>query len=868
MQRGSLWFSNRTDRTVRPVQTLEFEISAFAEARLSGTLLDEHGSSVSWAYWSFEFTSELLKGERPDHWSHAACDASGRFDLDGLPPGTLEMRVTRDGLSPLCWNSGPLAEGQTRTGIELVLTTGMCIAGRVTTADGKPASQCKVHLVAERPRGGKETCLVDYPDDRVTSSDGSFEFCGLDRGPWTVEARRQLRSGAGSVRAQGVAGGTRDLILALDETSRLEGVVVDDSGAPVTKFRLRALPCRDSEGSEGTDGSWWEARPTEFDTKDGSFVLGGLHPGRWVLGIEASGFGSQVSARYSVPGAGPCTIVLPRLTTVSGRVVDPDGRAIRAQIISDRKSSEELEPTERSDTPAATGDDGSFCLKNVPPGVREIHAEAPDCANSRTVVLDVAPGQQVDGVVLTLRRGGAIAGRVLDEKGRPATGWKVAGISSRTHTTVESTVDGIGEFSLRPLVPGSYSLFASPPMERKPNGWPGDSGRAWKTSVRVQDGETCRVVLGDLPAVQAHIEGRVTRAGAPVGGIEVTSFRPAALAFLRASTDASGQFRMDVASTGRWTVMVRPANQNAAQISREVTVVAGQTLHADFEIANGMVSGRVLDPDGAPVGDAQVNLTIRGIGRGSPVAAGGNTAPDGTYSIEGIPAGEYELEAYARMQSNGRRPWPELRQRLSLSEGQRLEGLELRFRRGGRVLATITGPHGLPVAEARPGVFDETSRELGVATSPFVGNVHSDGPGQLELTEVPVGRLLMFASTDALVCAPVVIEVREDATTEVRLELAPGTIAVLRDSNAEDPARTWIQDFELWDSNGLDWGRLGFGLHAWGPEDDDAGPGMRLGPLPRGKYRLVCRSESGEALTNELVLEAVGPQAFEAKLTR
>jgi len=265
-----------------------------------------------------------------------------------------------------------------------------------------------------------------------------------------------------------------------------------------------------------------------------------------------------------------------------------------------------------------------------------------------------------------------------------------------------------------------------------------------------------------------------------------------------------------------------------------------------------------------------IGLGTRGMFQESPVSASTRTGADGAYSLEELPAGEFELEAYCTRRSyRGRPPWPELRQRVSLSEGQRLEGLDLRFRRGGRITGTVVGPHGLRVMDARPGLFDEESRLQGLPTTIVpVQNCFSDAQGRFEIPAAPPGRMLLFAATDTLVCAPIAIVVREDSTTDVRLELSPGAIVILRDSNAPDPDRTWLMDFELWDSQETNWGRLGGMLHPFPREDDGAGSGMRLGPLPRGKYRLVCHPGSGAATANSLVLDSAGPQLFELPLTR
>ena len=66
-------------------------------------------------------------------------------------------------------------------------------------------------------------------------------------------------------------------------------------------------------------------------------------------------------------------------------------------------------------------------------------------------------------------------------------------------------------------------------------------------------------------------------------------------------------------------------------------LLLGLLVIANISIAgNGTISGRVLDPSGSPIPNA--NITIFGTPRGTA------TDPDGTYTVSGLSAGEYTVE--------------------------------------------------------------------------------------------------------------------------------------------------------------------------------------------------------------------------------
>jgi len=125
-----------------------------------------------------------------------------------------------------------------------------------------------------------------------------------------------------------------------------------------------------------------------------------------------------------------------------------------------------------------------------------------------------------------------------------------------------------------------------------------------------------------------------------------------------ATTDGSGKFRIEVADPGDYylqakrTGFVDETYKPAAAIASEgrLHLTAGQELHdADFHLVpQGAVSGKVVDEDGDPVGDAMVTASRFSFASGhrslGPVDTG-QTNDRGEFRLGKLPPGRYYLTA-------------------------------------------------------------------------------------------------------------------------------------------------------------------------------------------------------------------------------
>ena len=114
------------------------------------------------------------------------------------------------------------------------------------------------------------------------------------------------------------------------------------------------------------------------------------------------------------------------LGTVAGTVVDEDKRPVAAAHVTTRAGSREAMMTMIFGRGAArgafSGPDGRFVARNVGEGDVVVEANKKGFPPAHTAAMRVNPGEKKSGVVLTIPRGVAFSGRVLDKNGKPVSG--------------------------------------------------------------------------------------------------------------------------------------------------------------------------------------------------------------------------------------------------------------------------------------------------------------------------------------------------------------------------------------------------------------------------------------------------------------
>ncbi|HEY7289614.1 MAG TPA: carboxypeptidase regulatory-like domain-containing protein [Vicinamibacterales bacterium] len=264
-----------------------------------------------------------------------------------------------------------------------------------------------------------------------------------------------------------------------------------------------------------------------------------------------------------------------------------------------------------------TDDAGSFDFTELPAGRYTITASKSGFVSlsygqrrplQAGTPLQLADGQQLRNVDFQLPRGSAIAGRVLDEDGEPMPGVSVRVMryqylqgDRRLVGAGGGQTDDKGQYRVWGLMPGDYYVNA-----------------------------TARPAL---PGGPMAFNGR---GGGGRGG-------PAAFG-RGGSTAGADSETMNYAPTYYpGTASVNDAKAITVGLSQELLDINfGMQL-----VRTSRVSGRVTNPDGSPVTNGQINMTLD-VGRGGNqigATLGGRIMWDGSFSISNVAPGRYLLRA-------------------------------------------------------------------------------------------------------------------------------------------------------------------------------------------------------------------------------
>ncbi len=399
----------------------------------------------------------------------AVTDASGRFVLDGIRPGSGELLAEGSVYASVRSEAIRLAAGDTHE-VTMVMPDGHLLSGRVVDNRGFPIGSVPVELRAESE---------PWARSRMASDDGTFEFRGV-RGLAVLIARPPDLPNA-RVRVE-VTYDTEVEIRLETELRSLEMRVYDPEGFPVPDARVELEGLR---ADTPTQRSGW----TETD---GTIHIGALPTPPWRVVIDHPDFApNERLVREDELGVELSTFLL-RGGVVYGRVRSAWSHApIVAEVRLD-------------DAPARTTDaDGSYRFERVPLGAHRIVARAEGWLDTALDV-DVESATSLD---LELREAATLAIEVVDTLGdaAPRCALRLLGALESTATTDET---GHAFWS---VPDGVYEVHATHPT----------AGTGTTARVRATRGERTevRLVLDGRLAAEAEVGPGRFVIGAPVSVI-------------------------------------------------------------------------------------------------------------------------------------------------------------------------------------------------------------------------------------------------------------------------------------------------------------------------------------------------------------
>ncbi|MEZ4426950.1 MAG: carboxypeptidase regulatory-like domain-containing protein [Nannocystaceae bacterium] len=672
-----------------------------------------------------------------------------------LAPGEAIIAATADGYAP-----AQVAAIAPSDGVDLVLTPGSTIAGRVVSAgDGAPVADAWVLADGDRQAG------VDVSATARTDADGRFRITRLVPGRYLVSA--QARGGHGQA-AAAVLLGLGEVREALEITVHPARIV---RGRVVIGGRDETCPYAQVQLIDDARGRDLEARADG----EGAVEFAAVLPGEYQVEVTCEGYAGGEEARLTVGDVDPPTQQWSVLVgaALEGEVVAADDAAVAGAHV--RVAARE--GAGRAPVAARADEDGRFVVRGLAEGTYLVEAAAVGHGAADKAVVALEDGA-TERVRLVLSQGGGLRGRVVEPDRAPVARVAVealgAGPSAVTRT------DDEGRFTISGLAPGSVRVVALDAAGRplRAPGKSDDDPAGAVVEITAGREATVEVVVARR---DGSISGQVIdEDGGPIADAFVAAQRASSSAGATASSlrrglvygwtelpvlsDSDGSFTLTGLEPGYYTVRAFRRGGGEGFVEG---VETGARITVAIQTA-GALAGEVTLADGAPAQDFTVVLLDRRAGRWRREAF---FQTDGHWSAEGVEAGDYDVRASAA-EGTARRP-------VALAAGQRRDDVDLtlapRVTITGRVVSLETG-------DPLPGM--QTSvRPVGGSLSsqapPADPRSVSDADGRFTLDNVQSGRVYVLATALDLANARhafgrAVVELRGDGPIDIGEIKTPG----------------------------------------------------------------------------------------------
>ncbi len=312
----------------------------------------------------------------------------------------------------------------------------------------------------------------------------------------------------------------------------------------------------------------------------------------------------------------------------------------------------------------------------MPAGRWSIRAEAPGYRPAEVSAIEIGVAETKEGVVLSLKRGGTLSGRVLDAARGSAVpnasvSWRVGGpvfvVGGRGQR--QTSTDADGRFSFDALPEGKITLEASHPDYMEAS-----------VEIEPERQNSVEIPLGSGASISGSVIGSDGRT--PSSGARVTldtQGESGRMGTESAVADGSGSFLFEHLRAGRYQLVAQGNAGTSA--AREVVLSDGQQMDGVLlSIAGGtLLRGSVSGLPAGSLGGLRVTAST------SSYSDMTTTDADGRFTLPDVPAGVVRLNASTS--------FPQSRSAqttVEVAEGAPEMPVEITFEGGSRLSGQIT----------------------------------------------------------------------------------------------------------------------------------------------------------------------------------
>lgn len=810
------------------------EIVMNQAAAVEGRVTDTTGGPIAGAFVSGRRapnpnTNEMFFGPELYMEFEATSDANGRYKIDGFTPGQMII-LSATAKGRVGGKTEPFEPklGTPRVAPDIVLKEGKEITGRVLDRAGAPVQNATINVW--RSSFGPEFIFDPRANNAFTTDkDGNFVINGLEDRNVTLNIIAREK---GSAMKRGVAPGTRDLMIQLENLGSIKGrIVASGSTDPATLGAMMANLSVEAIRSELPNGPMIFRADSEGEnehvTPEGEFEIFGLEKGKYRVQARGDGIAPAMSQEVEVAADRPVENL--QINVTPGAVVvvhvTKAGSAepiVGAKVKLYEKREGEDEMFKMMGDMGEDDEDGGGTVVTAP---RPSGGGAVRAARAVSVARTV-----------TTSGGGAVKAG-----GRPPRMPRFRGPGAQSeekpdpvNQTIKTDEQGVAKFTGLPLAAFEVSAKAD------------DYAPSAVEKLNLQDPKTPAEHKINL-SQGGTLRGSVARAdGSSAIGARVAVSGPEGTnKTRRANVDENGQYNFEHLPPGKYYVELIKKNQGfdgGIQFNNEndthpnalaAAVDDGKTTTLDLTAPTlSVVSGTVTQA-GAPVAGVKVTLAqdnedIPDADMVFPGMDGGHTATsdaNGKFKITDVEAGKYKVSA--------KKPGSIRAARKDFNVINPKENIEITIPRGAIEGRVVRADGHEPVANATVQILDDSargdqgrSRTMMFATLDTGGggevrtfdgksSVKTDAEGRYKLEDLPAGKYRVKASAAGLrdgKSEPVdLVEDQRVPDVEVKLEKAaslvgrvtgpggaarPNVLVTLRKTDDPTPGKISMADSE------------------------------------------------------------------------
>jgi protocatechuate 3,4-dioxygenase beta subunit len=362
---------------------------------------------------------------------------------------------------------------------------------------------------------------------------------------------------------------------------------------------------------------------------------------------------------------------------ISGKITDKNGGGLKGYLVLYDEKGQGIVKTATESTGAysfRTLSEGSYFVEAYVDGVTgsTFYKDAADLKSATAV--KVAKDQAVTGIDFSMKAGGILSGKVTDADGKVLKDVIITAVTLDGKSGKSAVTSETGEYKITGLGAGKYNIVAKSPAFGVALWYKDAVDQSTSLAVEVKDEQTTSGIDFKLPVKNTFgsVSGQVNDAsGQPYtkgGYLTLTTYivpntKPAVRVF-NAKLDATGKYKFENIPVGNYVLMLQPVGELArnyvlwydnttdATKAKQIEVKEStETANINFKVSGfgGTISGVITDSKGSALAEATVVVQAKATSSSvvKPILLSARTSADGKYTIQGLPDGEYAVNASA-----------------------------------------------------------------------------------------------------------------------------------------------------------------------------------------------------------------------------